>query len=440
VDYNGKAADFIRQTTASKFPTIRGDLFVFIAGRSHKPTDPATFKFFYYRILGIKPNFEQFNQAIFRGRKISDMLVAGDTQIFRSGFASSGVSDHNRLIERHVIPEYSSPINSQSFYWLSYDFGSSSGQQHLESKPLGPLAAFGNLNGGRHVFSHDGGEVIFSLPNGLHGYLLFTSKGDLLDQAPSNIVRYLDGKHSIVFNGVSCMDCHKMGMLEKPDTIHDHIQENRGEFTAEELAIARRLYRGQPDILTSIFKSDSKSYLASKAKSTQVSGVQTKADGVSVSDLHASAVSDLFDYFNSDVTLSTAASEVDLDDAAFASVLKQNVNFKQILASFLGENGKIVKRETFRDFFPQIVKELRLSEIRDATGQALCSGCTAICSYAVVSPQGQSVGTPFVAQSKASVEAADEEAFGLCNAKLTDSIRKAGFICKRTAECKITKQ
>jgi len=51
-----------------------------------------------------------------------------------------------------------------------------------------------------------------------------------------------------------------MGMIEKPDTIHDHIQANQGEYTREELAIARRLYRGQPEILTNVFKIDSKSY------------------------------------------------------------------------------------------------------------------------------------------------------------------------------------
>jgi len=438
VQYSGATADYIRQATHSNFPTIRGDLFVFIAGRSNNSADSSTDKFLYYKILGIGPNFEDFNKALFRGRTISDMLSQGDTTIVRSGFAQSGVSDHNRLIERHVIPSYKSPARSDSFYWLSYDFSGSAGNEHLESHPLGPADVFQNLNHGKHVFSHAGGEVIFSLPNGLHGYLLFTSKGELLDQAPSNIVRYLDGKHSIVYNGVSCMDCHKMGMIEKADTIFDHIQDNRSEYTDEELYIANRLYLGQPALLTKIFNRDSKSYLSSKAKSTQVSGVQTSADGIGVTDLHASAVSDLFDHFNGDLTISTAASEVDLDEATFLTEMNKNPELKRILNSFQVESGKAVKRETFRDFFPKIVRELKLDEISEATGQTLCASCTATCSYSVFSTQNKPIGKAFIAESKASVDAADSAAFRKCNEKLSETARELGYVCKRNSQCTIS--
>jgi hypothetical protein len=77
-------------------------------------------------------------------------------RVARAGFNSSGVSRNNCLIERHPSP-YGS-------YWRSYDFASSKGQQNLFAFPLGPG---GEGNGSLP----DGGEVIFSLPNGLNAFM-----------------------------------------------------------------------------------------------------------------------------------------------------------------------------------------------------------------------------------------------------------------------------
>ena len=47
--------------------------------------------------------------------------------------------------------------------------------------PLGPK--------GKNGFEHDGGESIFSLPNGFQAYYLNTADGKTLDKGPTNIVR-----------------------------------------------------------------------------------------------------------------------------------------------------------------------------------------------------------------------------------------------------------
>lgn len=433
ISYEGKKAKFIREQTGVEFPFMRGDIFTFLASRSHNAKKPETFKFAYYQILGIEGNFEEFNRAIF-GRSISEQLQDGNTSVIRSGFAVSGVSDHNRLLERHVIPSYQASVGNEAAYWLSYDFGGSIGNQHLESHPLGPKSAFQAINGGKRVFSHDGGEVIFSLPNGLHAYMLFTSAGSLLDEGPVNIVR--DKKRIVVLNGVSCMDCHKMGMLEKTDTVRAHIDENRDEYTAEELEILDRLYRPLSDTqtLSNQFAYDTKTYLQAKAKTVAdkdlFQGAQKYNEAI------ASGVPDLHDLFVSDVSTAIAASEVDLDEASFKSSLKDTPELRQILGAFLTD-GKIVKRETFREFFPQLVKGLDLAKVDSTAGAiALCQGCSVKCQAQIFTPQASPLSPAlFEAESKLSEGAARDGALKKCDARLSEGLKTAGYHCKVTKQC-----
>ena len=125
------------------------------------------------------------------------------TRSRRSGpaFNGSGVSQNNRLIERHKSP-YGS-------YWKSYDFGGNTGRQNLFEHPLGP-------GGGSDSFQHDGGEIIFTLPNGLQGYLLVDAAGKRIDKGPTSIVSDPKRPDRAVTNGVSCMSCHYTGVIPRP--------------------------------------------------------------------------------------------------------------------------------------------------------------------------------------------------------------------------------
>ena len=437
VPYEGGKAKFITQETGNAFPFMRGDIFVFLASRSHDAKKAETFKFSYYRILGIEGNFEDANRAIF-GRKIEDQLKAGDTNVIRSGFPDSGVSDHNRLLERHVIQTYQTPGAKEAAYWLSYDFGGSVGNQQLESHPLGPVAAFKSINGGKHVFSHDGGEVIFSLPNGLHAYMLFTSAGVLLAEGPINIVR--DKKRIIVFNGISCMDCHKMGMLTKLDRVRESIDQNQDQYTQEEMNILSRLYRDDQQVsLNTQFTYDTNAYLQAKAKT--VVDTESFKSAQQYNESISLGIPDLHDLFVSDISAAVAASEVDLDEETFKAKLQTTPELRQILASFLTA-GKIVKRETFRDFFPRIVKGLDLAKVDETEVQStLCQGCTVTCQAQVFTTQGKLLSPKtFDGKSTLSESDAREAALKECNGRLTDGLKASGFSCKVASECVKTGQ
>lgn len=133
----------------------------------------------------------------------------------RAGLVTSGVSRHNRLVERHPTPF--------GAYWRSYDFGSSAGRGNLILFPLGPKFPGNRFDD--QAFEQAGGEVVFHLPNGLQGYMLAKADDSRLDApAPVAIVRDLDetaGTPEVV-NGISCIACHKNGMKTFKDEVRGH--------------------------------------------------------------------------------------------------------------------------------------------------------------------------------------------------------------------------
>jgi mono/diheme cytochrome c family protein len=138
----------------------------------------------------------------------------GEEKAMRCGFTSSGVSGQNRLIERHRT--------KYGAYWKSYDFQAGNRRAILSQFPLGPV--YPGNESSKLAFEHDGGEVIFNLPNGLQAYLLIDGQDNRIDAGPIEVVSdalKTSGTPAIV-NGLSCMSCHKQGMIDAPaDEIRD---------------------------------------------------------------------------------------------------------------------------------------------------------------------------------------------------------------------------
>jgi hypothetical protein len=163
----------------------------------------------YDRFLKIPENVSQLEHRInvdFEKNYLANRLA-------RAGFATSGVSVGNRLVERHSA--------LHGYYWKSYDFREKGNSGNLFRLPLGP--AFPSNDYPDLAFEHDGGEMIFSLPNGLQAYMLTDAKGNRIDKGPIEVVR--DSKETggtpEVLNGLSCLHCHRHGMIEFRDTVRD---------------------------------------------------------------------------------------------------------------------------------------------------------------------------------------------------------------------------
>ena len=155
---------------------------------------------------------------------IRNILNAPGVRVWRAGTNNSGVSNNNRVIERHS--------SQHGAYWKSYDFAGSVGTQNIFTHPLS--------------FTHDGGEVVFNLPNGLQGYYVTNATGFRLDDAPINIVSNPAASDPTVRNGLSCFGCHTEGMKTFEDEVRSVIESNATPAYDKEQAL--RLYVEQSEM------------------------------------------------------------------------------------------------------------------------------------------------------------------------------------------------
>lgn len=203
----------IRAALRCETPFIRADWFL---SRASSPP-------LYETILGFTDRtnaLRQLERERLRVDTERNLSSSPGVRVWRSGFVESGVSENNRIVERHASP--------YGAYWKSYDFQGNTGHRDIIRYPKS--------------FRHDGGEMIFNLPNGLQGYLLVNQQGHLLDKAPVEIVRDRNGLSPEVSNGLSCMGCHSEGMRalgEKAGQVRESIlkRKNSEDYYPDLLAL-----------------------------------------------------------------------------------------------------------------------------------------------------------------------------------------------------------
>jgi hypothetical protein len=190
------------QQLGTEAPVVRGDWLLATATKAP----------LYDILLDLPATVDQLAARL--GININDDInhpgLAEPDNLVRVGFRRSEVALHNRLVERHLG-------GAGQYLWLTYDFDSSQGNQDLLSNPLGPAAR------DRQRFVHDfqnvAGEVIFSLPNGMQGYMLVDGAGRRIDVASTKVVRDPHRRDGVVTNGLSCLGCHAgPGILRPRET------------------------------------------------------------------------------------------------------------------------------------------------------------------------------------------------------------------------------
>lgn len=202
-------------------------------------------------------------------------------RMIRAGFLAqnSGVSDHNRMLERFDLP-------NGGYYWKSYDFAGDAGRQSLVLYPDGP-PDLARTPSGTLSFEHDGGEMIFTLPNGMQGYYLSEADGRRLSVGPTEIVSFRDrpvGMGVEIVNARSCFTCHDNGIIPKQDQIRDFITSS-ARFDQMQREALLRMYPTQ-EVLNGYYNRDIEAFVSALdrigATQTSVAGVQislTAPDG-----------------------------------------------------------------------------------------------------------------------------------------------------------------
>ncbi len=309
---------FCAEATGTPMPVVRGDWFV--AAASRPPL--------YHEVLKLPKTDKELEKLL----RVDVAENIRQERVARAGFNGSGVSRNNRLIERHEA--------GAVVYWKSYDFLANTGRQNLFAHPIGPGAA-------EREFRHDGGEIIFNLPNGLQGYLLVDGKGNRIDKGPTSVVSDPKRPDRAVENGLSCMSCHAKGLIEKNDQIRGHVLNNLKAFSEADVETVKALYALPADFAALVRKD---------AKRFQDAVALTGAPLTTTEPIVALALR-----FESELDLSLVAAEAGVPIAELLKALESSAVLAQQLGPLKAEGGT-VQRQVFVDSFGDLVTELKLGK------------------------------------------------------------------------------
>ena len=237
-------------------------------------------------------------------------------RVWRAGVIESGVSEHNRVVERHK--------SRYGAYWKSYDFAGSVGRQNISEHPLS--------------FDHNGGETVFNLPNGLQAYHLFDENGGRLDKAPIEIVSNPAESDPAVDNGISCIGCHTGGMKSFTDEVRAVIEATQDPIYDKDYAL--RLYVKQV-VMDALVEDDRERFITALTKTRNSSG------GIE-------PILRFYETYNSYLDAAHAAAAVGLPKNMFLSKIQENADLQSFGLQILVEGG-VVKRDTWTSNFNGIV-------------------------------------------------------------------------------------
>ena len=243
---------------------------------------------------------------------------APGVRVWRAGFNDSGVSNHNRVVERHT--------SRYGAYWKSYDFAGSVGRQNIFTHPLS--------------FQEDGGEVVFNLPNGLQGYYISDASGNRIDEAPTNIVSNPAASNPAVRNGLSCIGCHTEGMKTFEDEVRAVIM-NGPDGPVKDQGL--RLYVEQ-SVMDELVEEDKERYREALEATGGVFG--------GIEPVHR-----FYEEFQGPVDASHAAAAVGLETEAFLQEISDKQRLRDLGLAGLLEDGD-VSRDAWTSNFTDVISAL----------------------------------------------------------------------------------
>jgi Leucine-rich repeat (LRR) protein/mono/diheme cytochrome c family protein len=237
-------------------------------------------------------------------------------RVIRAGTNDSGVSAHNRVVERHSF--------RNGAYWKSHDFASSVGPKNILQNPLS--------------FDRDGGEVIFNLPNGLQAYYVSDATGNRIDVAPTAIVSNPAASDPAVRNGLSCIGCHTEGMKTFEDVVRGTYEKLPASVTKDQVL---RLYVEKAEMDRFIEKDTVRYRVALEATGGIFGGIEP--------------VHRFHEKFQEPLSASYAAASIGLEATAFVALIRENTGLQSLgLAGLLINDGN-VKRDAWTANFSDIV-------------------------------------------------------------------------------------
>jgi len=295
----------LRQEMACEVPFVYADWF--LATASLPPL--------YHDILALPETEQELEREL--GIDVArNLQSAPGIRVWRAGTNDSGVSNHNRVVERHT--------SRYGAYWKSHDFASSVGAKNIFTHPLS--------------FDRDGGEVIFNLPNGLQAYYISDALGNRIDVAPTDIVSNPGASDPAVRNGISCIGCHTEGMKAFEDGVRSDIEQTTNPAYDKDHAL--RLYVEKAEMDEWVSKDTQRYRDALEATGGVFGGIEP--------------VHRFYEAFQDALDAEHAAAAVGLETEAFRQRISQESSLQNLGLTGLLSGGN-VKRDVWTDNFEAVV-------------------------------------------------------------------------------------
>jgi hypothetical protein len=302
----------IAQLSGAALPYIRADWFA--ATASVPPL--------YHDILGLPKTAQELERqlGIDAARDLEE-----EKNVARAGLRTSGVSQNNRVLERHVSPH--------GAYWKSFDFRSSLDDQNIFKDPI-------RLNPA-------GGEIIFNLPNGLQAYLLIDALSRRINEAPIAIVADRNNADDpVIRNGRSCMSCHYEGAQGFKDDVRPVVRSLAFASFDREKALA--IYPAQ-ETLDHLIERDRDRFQKAAA-----------ATGGLARSPQAEPINALSRRFLAEMPVVQAAAEAGLNTREFQARVAQSARLMALGYGQLLVAGGGIKRDAWDRNFGDLARELGL--------------------------------------------------------------------------------
>jgi mono/diheme cytochrome c family protein len=300
VPFVGDQAEDVRADTLTDVPVMNADALL----------DVAALGDLYYGLIGVDVG-QSFGAFISNdlGIDVEDNIADGDA--VRAGTTRSAISRQDRVVERHEIGV------RQGILWQSFDFAADDAGQSIFSDPFS--------------FNQGGTEAIFSLPNGMLGFIIADENDNIVGE--SDILLDTFQNDFVARTSVSCSNCHAQGFNPVVDEVGPFVLANRLRFVRDDFEAVSEVYVDPADF-AEIIEQDSSLFL----QSLQRAGLPTTG---------SDPVAGAFVRFNVDVDLAVAAGDLGVTPEE----LRDNLNLLDPALSALRQTT--IERQNFTAAFEQ---------------------------------------------------------------------------------------
>ncbi|HEU4576855.1 MAG TPA: cytochrome c [Polyangiaceae bacterium] len=276
VRFEGSDAEDAQDDAETDFPVMFADQMLSVA----------TIGNLYYGLIGVDSNgrLQDFIERDL-GIDVQDDIENGDA--LRAGTTRSRISRQDRVVERHDITVRNGVL------WQAFDFKADDASDSIFEDPFD--------------FAPGGTEVIFTLPNGMLGFIIADQDDNIVED--SDILLDTNQNNFRVVTSVSCANCHATGFIPVVDEV--------GPFAISN-ARALRLNRDEVEQLQDIYQAPED--FARQVKDDSSSFYQRALTTAGLPLQGGDPVSNVFLRFDADVTLADAAGDLGVtpDDLADA--------------------------------------------------------------------------------------------------------------------------